>query len=164
MPDFTKWPMGNLRYLLTGVPALITLLLICRAIGKLIEPFGEWVKFQGRCERVELKEQGCGLQVTFQDAQRLTHTAALYTAASQASPIQPGDTVAIVIRREAFHSGCYPATLEEIAGTPVVFLRTEQAPAFRKAWLRILLRQVCICVVSLLVFVAMMLICFPPRT
>ncbi len=135
MLTFTQMPEYQ-RYLLTGAAAVLLLGCFCRMLGKIMQPFAEWVSFTGKCISAVQTEHGTRLQVAFTDANRLHHTAVFLTDHPNAAGIQQGDAVKISLRAKAFVSGEYPDTTPEPMQTRSIYLAEEKKRLLRRAVLK----------------------------
>lgn len=154
--------LGKWRYFLTGLPLAVLLGMIVRAFGKLTEPFGRWRVFSGTCTGITKADDGYVLTVRFQDSKRLTHTAAFRSRHASLQSLSAGDDVTIAIRTEIFAAGSYtadPAQAAENDGD--ILLRAEHRVWLLRTLLRTLLRELILCGIALLVFLAAMHFCFP---
>ncbi len=132
------------RYLLTGIPTVLLLGLICRMLGKLMQPFTEWVSFTGECVSAAQTEQGTLLRVQFADANRLHHTAVFLTDHPTAAALHEGDAVKIALRAKAFAAGEYPDTDPEPIQSRSIYLAEEKRRLLRRA----ILKELCFGLIS----------------
>lgn len=150
--------LGKWRYFITGTAFAILFGLICRACGKLLEPFGIWRRFSGTCTDAVPQDGRTAVTVTFADSRRVSHTAAFLTE----EPFSAGSDVQIAIKAEVFAAGAYPQTLAQAAEaggdliTGHAYRRWIRNTLFRELAL-----QLVICGIALAVFIAAMRICFP---
>lgn len=154
--------VGRWRYFLTGLPLAVLLGMIVRALGKLAEPFGMWMRFSGICETVTETDGQYTLCVRFQDRRRLTHTAAFRTAHPSAANIRAGEQVSFAVRTELFTAGSYAQTADAAHENDGGFLLR----AAHRTWLlrtigAVLLRELLLCTAALVVFLLAVYLCFP---
>ncbi len=154
--------IGKWRYFLAGLALAVFLGLLCRAAGRLMQPFSEWRIFRGICRETAPQNGSTAVAVDFTDHRQLSHTAAFCTAHPAAAKLQKGDPVQIAVQRTVFAAGDYPQSLPDARrASGGILLRQEQRRLISIAFLRILCRQILLCGGALAVFLIVMQVCFP---
>ncbi len=154
--------LGKWRYFLTGLSFAVLFGLICRAAGKLVEPFGRWRRFRGICTACTETDGQYTVSASFSDAKHLHHTVSFRTKDGTAAGLRTDETVSFAIRTEVFLTGSYAGEAEKAAENDgSVLLLREHRAWLRHQLLRIFLRELLICGIALAIFVYAMKVCFP---
>ena len=153
--------LGKWRYFLTGLPLAVLFALVCRACGQIASLLGERRVFRGTCERVQRLADRTVLCVSFQDAARLSHRAAIVSRSPDAGLLHEGDAVAFAMRRAVFSAGSYAQSPADACENGDILLRREYRSQLRRRLFRTLLVNLLICGAALAVFLAAMHLCFP---
>lgn len=153
--------LGKWRYFLTGLPLAVLFGLVCRAFGQIASLLGERCVFRGECESVQHRGDGTVLCVRFQDAARLSHSAAFISRSPDAVSLHEGDAVAVAMRRAVFSAGSYAQSPADARDNGDILLRREYRRQLRRSLLRTLLVNLLICGAALAVFLIAMHFCFP---
>ena len=154
--------IGKWRYFLTGLALAVFLGLLCRAAGRLAEPFSVWRGFRGVCRGTQPRGDLTAVAVDFTDHRQISHTAAFCCAQPDAAELSAGDPVEIAVQRSVFEAGDYPHALADApAAKGTILLRRAQRRLTAVLFLRVLCRQILLCGGALAVFLTVMRICFP---
>ena len=152
---FFMLELGKWRYFITGALLLLLFGLCCRAIGRVLAPFGVWRVFSGTLT----ESDGRRVCAVFTDAHRLQHTAAFLLPEETVLP--PETPLKFAIRAEVFSAGTYPQTLAAADSSQDILPYSAYRAWCRRTVLGILLRELIFCGIALAAFLVSMRICFP---
>lgn len=157
---FRPGPFG--RYLLTGAALALLLGLICRGIGKLMQPFSRWKYFSGILKSVVQNASGTVLTVEFTDSRRMQHTVSFPVQMQDHTDYQPESQMRIAVLRTLYEAGTLPqkpADAADAAGKilPAAICRKH----LRKDFLRTFLRLLPVWTAAVLLFAVSVRLCFP---
>ena len=157
---FRPDPFG--RYLLTGAALALLLGLICRGIGKLMQPFSRWKYFTGTLESAVQTASGTVLTVVFTDSRRLRHTVSFPVQMQDHTDYRPGSQMRIAVLHALYEAGTLPQKPADAADAEGKILPADICrKQLRREFLRTLLCRLPVWAAAALLFAASVRLCFP---
>ena len=150
------------RYLLTGTALAVLLGLICRGIGKLMQPFSRWKYFTGTLKSAVQTASGTVLTLVFTDSRRLQHTVSFPVQMQDSADKHPGSQMRIAVLCTLYEAGTLPHDPENAADAAGKILPADICrKQLRREILHTLLCQLPVWAAAALLFAVSVRLCFP---
>ena len=157
---FRLGPFG--RYLLTGTALAVLLGLICRGIGKLMQPFSRWKYFTVKLKSAVQTASGTVLTVEFTDSRRMQHTVSFPVQTQDSADIHPGSQMRIAVLCTLYEAGTLPHNPENAADAEGKILPANICrKQLRRGFLHMFLCQLPVWAAAALLFAVSVRLCFP---